>query len=147
MASPFDKVNALIRDMIENNVVVFQKAYTLDMVTPIARDTPVDTGRATAGWRAGINKEPTANNDLFDKTPAATPTINRLRSDLSDLKFGDEVIIRNAAEDTNSDEGGYIVKLESGPPEGSNQAPNGMFIVNVMRYKQIARKTKKRIGL
>ncbi len=142
MAGPFDKVNDLIKDIIEDNTVALHKSFTLDMGAPIARDTPVDTGRATAGWRVGINREPTPNNNLFDKTPAATPTINRMRADLSGLKFGDTVIMKNAV--SSPDDADYIIKLENG---SSQQAPTGMFKKNVVRYKQIAKKTKKRLGL
>lgn len=142
MSGPFDKAKKIIKNIAKSNTVVYQREFSLDMATPIARDTPVDTGRATANWQAGINQEPRANPNIFDKTPSASPTINKMRSDLSGLKFKDEVVIKNSV--ISPDEATYILKLENG---GSKQAPNGMFLKNVVRYKQIASKTRKRLGL
>jgi hypothetical protein len=143
MAGLFDKAKKVILDAAKNNTVIVHKEYAAQITQPIARDTPVKTGRATAGWQGDINKEPTPDNNVFDKSPSAKPTIDRLRRAISGLKYKDEIIIKNAVSD---DEGGddYIIKLEDG---GSAQAPTGMFMKNVVKYKQIAKKTKKKLGL
>jgi hypothetical protein len=142
MARPFDKARKLISNTIATNGVGLHKEFSVDMVGSFARPTPVDTGRATANWKAGINSEPIPNSNEFDKTPSATPTINKARSDLSGLRMNDEVIIKNAV--SSDGEAGYIIKLENGH---SQQAPTGMFRKNVIQAQRIADNTAKRIGL
>ena len=134
----------IVKDNVSINSVGLQKQLAVDYVQVIARDTPVDTGRATANWLAGINRAPRGGLSIFDKSATANPTANRARKDLSRLKFGDEVIIRNAVEDESDDPQGYILKLEMG---SSPQARTGMFRKNVTRYKQMVRLSKKKIGL
>lgn len=138
----FDKALKLINDTAENNAVGLQKEFSVDMVTAFARPTPVLTGRATANWKAAVNKEPTPNKNQFDKTASARPTTNRARKALSSLGKNDKVIIKNAV--SSETEEGYIIKLEMGH---SRQAPTGMFRKNVARSKQILKKSKKKIGL
>jgi len=142
MASPFKKSMKRIIEVAESNTVVFQKEFSVKMVRVIARATPVDTGRATANWKGAVNKEPMPNKNDFDQSPSANKTVNTLKKDISGLKYKDTIIIKNAVSGDN--EAGYIIKLENG---GSKQAPTGMFRKNVARYKQIAQRTKKELGL
>lgn len=134
----------IVQDNINKNTVGLQKQVSVDFVQVIARDTPVDSGRATANWRAGINIEPRGGLSIFDKTATAKPTADRARRDLKKLKSGDQVIIRNAVEDESEQPHGYIIKLEQG---SSPQARAGMFRKNVVRYKSIVKKSKRKIGL
>jgi len=134
----------LIRDNAVKNTIELQRQVSVDYVQIIARDTPVDTGRATANWIAGINKAPRGGKQIFDKTSTAKPTANKAREVLKRLRFGDEVIIRNAVDDGSTDSDGYIIKLEDG---ASPQNRTGMFRKNVARYKAVVNKSKKKIGL
>jgi hypothetical protein len=134
----------IVKDNVSTNSVELQKQLSVDYVQVIARDTPVDTGRATANWLAGINRDPRGGLSIFDKSSTARPTADRARKDLNILKFGDEVIIRNAVEDESDDPQGYILKLEMG---SSPQARTGMFRKHVIRSKQMVRLSKKKIGL
>ena len=134
-----------IIEVSESNTIVFQKEFSVKMVRVIARATPVDTGRATANWKGAVNKEPMPNKNDFDKSPSANKTVNTFKKDISGLKYKDTIIIKNAVSGEN--EAGYIIKLEKGGKGGSKQAPTGMFRKNTARYKQIAQRTKKELGL
>ena len=134
----------IVKDNASLNSVGLQRQLSVDLIQAIARDTPVDTGRATANWLAGINRPPRGGMTIFDKSATAKPTADRADKALNNLKLGDEVIVRNAVEDESDDPQGYILKLEMG---SSAQARTGMFRKNVFRYKQISRISKKKIGL
>jgi len=142
MAGAFDGALKRIINIAEDNAVAFQKEFTVKMTRVIARDTPVDTGRATANWKGAVNKEPIPNNNDFDRSPSANKTIETLKKDISGLKYKDTVIIKNSV--ASEGEAGYIIKLEKGH---SKQAPTGMFRKNVARYKQIGQRTKRELGL
>ena len=134
---PLATTKKKIRGIAQDNALKLLQIFSAEMVKEIARDTPVDTGRATANWKVGLNKEPSANNDK-DKTPSAAPTVKKAEKVLSGLKDGDIVYIKNSVK------GGYIIKLEHG---GSRQAPTGMFRKNVAKWKRIAKRAEKKIGL
>ncbi len=142
--SNLDEFIKIVKDNAIKNATGLQTQVSVDFVQVIARDTPVDTGRATANWRAGINVEPRGGLSIFDKTATAKPTADRARKALRSLKIGDQVIIRNAVEDESEEPEGYIIKLERG---FSRQAPTGMFKKNVIRYKAIIKKSKRKLGL
>ena len=136
----FDKSIRTINAAVSVNTVEYQKKFTVNMATPIARDTPVDTGRATANWKADINKEPRPNANIFDQSESARKTINAIESAIKSTKLGDDIILKNAV--SSDDEAGYIIHLEKG---GSKQAPTGMFKKNIVRYKQIAKATARQV--
>jgi len=138
----FREFNQLVDKIAHSNTVGLQKEFSVDMLTSFARPTPVDTGRATANWKAAVNKDPQPNENQFDRTPSASPTTRRAREDLKSLGKNDKVVIKNAV--SSGIEGGYIIKLEMGH---SQQAPTGMFRKNVVKAKQVMKKSKKRIGL
>lgn len=139
--NPLNSTKSKIRGVAALNGNELLKQFAIDMLTKIARDTPVDTGRATANWKAGVNEEPRPNDSLFDKSPAATATSNRAKKALDKVNVKDEIYIKNAVR--SDDEGGYIIKLEHG---GSKQAPTGMFMKNVVQYKRIFNRAKKKLG-
>ena len=140
----FKKFIELVKVTSKNNAVNLQRQVSVDYVQIIARDTPVDTGRATANWIAGINIEPRGGLSIFDKSATAKPTADRASEDLKLLKFGDKVIIRNAVEDESEEPQGYIIKLEGG---SSPQNRTGMFRKNVARYKSVIKNSKRKLGL
>ncbi len=137
----FNKIPSILDDLSRSNGTKFIAVFSAEMVKEIARDTPVDTGRATANWKVGLNKEPSPNNDK-DKTPAASPTVKKAEKVLSRMKLGDTVYIKNSVR--SAEEGGYIIKLEHG---ASRQAPTGMFRKNVAKWKRVAKRAEKKVGL
>ena len=137
----FNKIPSILRDLSSKNGTQFVAVFSADMVKECARDTPVKTGRATANWKVGLNKQPRPNNDT-DKTPSASPTVKKAEKVLARMKLGDTVYIKNSVK--SDKEGGYIIKLEHG---GSRQAPTGMFRKNVANWKRIAKRAEKKIGL
>ncbi len=139
-----DNFTKLIDEHTKKNTVALQKEFSVIIGQKIARKTPVDTGRATANWKAGVNREPQGRSDEFDRSSTAKKTADIMRKDLKSLKFKDTVIIRNAVNDGEEDSEDYILKLEDG---ASQQAPNGMFMINVVKYKQIAKEAKRKLGL
>ena len=140
----FDNFHKLVDQHTKKNSVAYQKEFSVIMGQKIARSTPVDTGRATANWKAGVNKAPKGRSDEFDKSSTAQKTANEMRKDLGTLGSKDTVVIRNAVNDGKEDSEDYILKLEEGK---SGQAPNGMFMVNVVQYKRVAREAIKKLGL
>ncbi len=133
----FKKIPRIIAGLSETNSVALAKIFSIDMLTKNARDTPVDTGAATANWVIGINKEP-SRTSAEDTTASASPTVKTAEKDIENLSLGDDVYIKNSVQ------GGYIIKLENG---GSRQAPTGFFYKNLAQWKRIVKRAEKKIGL
>jgi len=128
----------------EENGVVLQKKTAVEIGKRAARDTPIDTGKATANWTISINSEDTSDKQLFDQSQSASPTVKRMESAAASLRYGDDIYLSNGVtgEGRESEslyeesEDGYIVDLENGH---SKQAPNGMFQKHVVSVENIVR--------
>jgi len=140
----FESFTKLVEKHSKQNTIAYQKEFSVIMGQKIARKTPVDTGRATANWKAGVNKAPKGRSDEFDRSATAQKTANEMRKDLGSLGVKDTVVIRNSVNDGLENGEDYILKLEDG---ASSQAPNGMFMVNIVQYKRVAREAIKKLGL
>ena len=115
-------ISKLLVKSLEGGVKL-QKDITVEVLSRVATMTPVDTGRATANWRAKLN---TPDSNVypfsFDKGMIPRTTIERGKAVLNKAKVGDTMYISNSVQ-SSPEEGGYILKLEGG---ASQQAPNGM---------------------
>lgn len=104
-----------------------QKKVVLDVDKGLVLSTPVDTGRARAGWNVGIN-----NVDLeetgIDKTGQKT-LAEHLQIIEREMNLGDRVYLSNNVE--------YITYLDRG---SSDQAPHGMVEKTLQRFPGIVRK-------
>jgi len=145
MPNPFDKANKLIADTLEANSVAYKGEFAVSMLQEFARDTPIDTGRATGNWilRGGSpNLRPVK---FLDRTSTASPTVNRARKDVKGIKLKEMIYVSNAVqgedERGNFTGEGYIIGLENGK---SKQAPLGMFMINVVKAKEISRRAVKK---
>jgi len=120
-------ISRLLVDSLENGVAL-QRKIAVEVLSRVATLTPVDTGRATANWRAKLNSaEDRVFPFSFDRGMIPTTTINRGREVLNNAKVGDTMYISNSVQG-NASEGGYILKLENG---ASPQAPHGMVRIAV----------------
>ena len=137
----FNKIPDILKNLSGGNSKAYISFFSADMLQRFARDTPVDTGRATANWKVGINEEPRPNEDT-DRSVSAAPTVKKAKEVLKGYKIGDDVFIKNSVR--SDDEGGYIIKLEQGH---SKQAPTGMFLKNLSKWRKVAKNAQKKIGL
>lgn len=150
MATSITKAIQRIKDTAENNASEYHKSFAVTMLQQIARDTPVDTGRATANW---ILKEGAPNvvpKNLKDTSKTATITGKRARQIADKAKPLSDLYISNAVQGRDDGVGsfngqGYIIGLERGK---SVQAPAGMmFSKNVASAKLISKKALNDVGL
>lgn len=150
MAISITKAIQRIKDIAENNTSEYQKSFTVNMLQSIARDTPIDTGRATANW---ILKEGSPNltpKKLKDTSRTAGITAKRAQQIADKSKPLSDLYISNAVQGQDDDAGpfngqGYIIGLERGK---SVQAPAGMmFSKNIASAKLISKKSLKDVGL
>ena len=146
MLKSFAQFTELVTKHAEANAVAMFQEGTADLSRKVAIDTPVDTGRATANWKGGVNRNPEGSSNIFDKSPTAKKTYDILKTDIKKAKLQDTIIVRNAVNDGTEDGEFYIRKLENGPLDGgSTQAPTGMFMKNMATARKSFKKTKKRI--
>lgn len=144
------------------NAGELQKQLSIDLLQQFARDTPVDTGRATANWKANPNTPDLT--PITDKDPSVTAlkTKRAAEKKIEHLRgVNNDIYITNAVQgveevgkklksgkrskksfDQNTTGEGYIIQLEHGK---SKQAPNGMFLKNVAKAGDIVKKSKKTI--
>jgi len=139
---PFNSTKKKIQGVTVEAAEELLRVFAANMVRLFARATPVDTGRATANWLVGLNKEPRSDSNIFDKTASANKTFKAAQDVLKNLDLNDQVIIKNSV--SSDGESDYIIKLELGH---SPKAPTGMFRKNVVKAKQVLKKSKKKIGL
>ena len=134
----------------EINSVALFKAGSTDLGRKIATDTPVKTGRATANWRFGVNREVRGVSTDFHKTKTAIKTWRHMVQDVSKATLKDTLILKNQVNSGDEADEDYIIKLEEGK---SKQAPTGMFMKNITgnnaqksfdkSWKKIKRKPRK----
>lgn len=142
MLKSFAQFTELVTKHAEANAVAMFQEGTADLSRKVAIDTPVDTGRATANWKGGVNRNPEGSSNIFDKSPTAKKTYDILKKDIKKAKLQDTIIVRNSVSDGQADGEEYIIKLEEG---ASKQAPTGMFMKNMVKANKSFKKTKKRI--
>jgi hypothetical protein len=107
------------RTNVKAGVVLRKLAF--DAYRGVAMKTPVDTGRARANWRVGINVVDTTTRP----EPERPGTLDTVQQDkINQAKWGDSIAITNNVP--------YIGKLEGGY---SRQAPNGMLAVTFEELK------------
>lgn len=152
MLKSFSEFADLIKEHADANSIALFKAGSTDLARKIAIDTPVDTGRATANWRFGINREVRGVSTDFDKTKTAIKTHRHMVKDVSKATIKDTLVLKNQVNSGDAEDEDYIIKLEEGGSK--SQAPNGMFMKNITgnnaqksfdkTWKKIKRKPRKK---
>lgn len=92
----------------------FVRLIALDLYSRITKRTPVDTGRARAGWAISVN----APSDYVP--PEGSGDVQMIESDISGFDLDQVIYIFNNVH--------YIVYLENG---SSDQAPAGMVRISL----------------
>lgn len=111
----------------DRSKLVLQKT-ALEIHKGVVVSTPVDTGRARAGWDVGIN----------NVTPGAAANMGKT---IQEIVNAGELTIKQAEADDAifvSNNVNYIEFLENG---SSEQAPNGMVKKTLRRFPQFVRKS------
>jgi len=103
---------------LEDTLVDFQKKISLEVLTGVVEKTPVDTGRARAGWIASIGKPSIVKTKRKDKS--GNSTIDKGGAKIDKLKPFQTLWISNNVE--------YIEFLEHG---SSQQSPRGMAALTI----------------
>ena len=102
------------------NIDIVVRKITLDIFRNVVKRTPVDTGRARAGWQI----EETLHSIKVNKDdPTGQRTIREARQLINAIRAGGVIYVLNNVE--------YILPLEYG---SSKQAPNGMARLTVQLY-------------
>jgi hypothetical protein len=130
----------LINNTWKKNAIAMHKEGAASMGHEYGKDTPIDSGKATANWHGSVNTINTSSKEEFDKSITADQTKSAILNDLSSLKYKDTAYVQNAVEGDTGD--GYIIKLERG---GSKQAPHGMFDINNNQAQKIFDRARKKL--
>jgi hypothetical protein len=147
MAKTLKSALKVIEKAVANNTSEFKKTFAVKMLTKIARDTPVDTGRATANWVLQAGSPNLSPVRLKDPSVSAALTVGRAEKAARTAPKKGDLYISNAVQgqdDNNNFTGeGYIIGLERGK---SVQSPAGMmFQKNVAMAKPIAADAKREL--
>lgn len=141
--SAFTKAFKTIESVTVKNADAYKEAFAVEMLTKIARDTPVDTGKATAGWQLSAGSPNTSPNKFRDISLTAMPTRQRAEKAARKAPPKATLFVSNGVV---GDEGeGYIIGLEHGKSKQS--APGMMFGKNIAQAPAIAKRALKKIGL
>lgn len=139
----FDKAFKVIKSVTVKNADAYKEAFAVGILTKIARDTPVKTGKATAGWQLSAGAPNTSPTRFRDISLTAMPTRQRAEKAARKAPPKATLFVSNGVV---GDEGeGYIIGLEHGKSKQS--APGMMFGKNVALSPMIAKNAAKRIGL
>jgi len=135
------ELNAFTDKVLPENLVLFHKKLSLQVLRGVVMRTPVDTGRARGNWQLGVETVPTGEVTDFEKPQATSgeagkkkrrpqfnavgkATFERGLANLAALKPFSVVFITNNVP--------YIEPLENGH---SKQAPNGMVKVTLEQVR------------
>ena len=106
------------RGKVKSRVGAVVRLTALDIFNRVTKKTPVDTGRARAGWNLAIgHADLSVPPEGQENYPAPTPKLGRIEA-------GDTVVL--------SDNVPYIGELENGH---SKQAPAGMVRLSIEETK------------
>ena len=141
MADPFAKAEALIKKHMQINSTALRDEFSASMLQKMARDTPVDTGRATGNWQAQGGSSNLTPTKFQDKSKAATITRQKAEKEIRKASSKVPIFISNAVQGVDEKTGsftgeGYIIGLERG--KSAQSAPGMMFNKNVALAKPIA---------
>lgn len=146
MAKTIKQAIDRIREVSNNNSTSYVRRFSVEMTTTFARYTPVDTGLATGNWVLNPNRPFLSPLRVFDRSYTASTVRSNAEHSATRIDLSDDVYISNAVQGVNEDGSfngeGYIIGLEEGK---SQQAPNGMFLVNIARSRAISRLVKRRM--
>lgn len=148
MASNVEQFNrdllAESESMVQEELVLFHKFVTLNLLRRVVLKTPVDTGRARGNWQVSIGVPSSGTNGSVDKSGQGT--IAQGQQAVSTLLPFTQVFISNNVEYIEVLEYGKFVPPNPGPSkdtrkgrtgevlvEGgfSTQAPKGMLRVSI----------------
>lgn len=145
----FDKALKIIAVTTDKNAAAYKESFAVEMLTQIARDTPVDTGHATGGWVLSAGTPNLAPNNFKDISKTAMITRQRAEKEARKAPEKATLFVSNAVQGVddkgNSTGEGYIIGLENGKSKQS--APGMMFGKNVASAPMIAKRALKSIGL
>jgi hypothetical protein len=111
-------------EQVQADVAEAQKAACRELARSVIQDTPVQTGRARANWRAGLNQAP--SGVLEETDPSGEAALQRVDEILARMKPGDSFVLVNNLD--------YAMELEEG---SSQQAPHGMLKRNLQRWPEL----------
>lgn len=147
MAKTFKSAFKVIEKASANNTSAFQKTFSVNMLGKIARDTPVNTGRATANWILQAGSPNLSPIRMKDPSVTATLTIQRAEKAARTAPKKTTLYISNAVQGQDDDNNftgeGYIIGLERG--KSLQSAAGMMFQKNVAMAKPIADQSLKEI--
>jgi len=147
MADPFAKAEALIKKHMKINSTALRDEFSASMLQKMARDTPVDTGRATGNWQAQGGSPNLTPTKFQDKSKAATITRQKAEKEIRKSSKTGPIYISNAVQGVDDDGNftgeGYIIGLERG--KSVQSAPGMMFNKNIALAKPIADNAVKEI--
>ena len=143
----FKSAFKVIEKAAANNASALQKTFGVNMLGKIARDTPVDTGRATANWILQAGSPNLSPIRMKDPSVTATLTIQRAEKAARTAPKKTTLYISNAVQGQDDDNNftgeGYIIGLERG--KSVKSAAGMMFQKNVALAPQIASQSRKEI--
>ena len=143
----FKSAFKVIEKAAGDNADVYRKTFSVNILRKIARNTPVDTGRATGNWIIQGGTPNLTPMHRYDQSVTAGPTVDQAKRDVKKIPKKTTIYISNAVQcedDDNQSTGeGYIIGLENG---ASLQAfPGMMFSKNIALSKVISDMTIKEI--
>lgn len=112
------RIDTFSKGMLPQEIEIFMKKISMDILSGVVMKTPVDTGRARGNWDASVNNEPTGfQEEKKDKTGADTIEKGKQTIQGADVsKHGDTIFLVNNVP--------YISDLEKG---SSRQNRAGML--------------------
>ncbi len=147
MAKTFKSAFKVIEKAAANNASALQKTFVVNMITPIARNTPVKTGRATANWILQAGSPNLSPIRMKDPSVTAALTIQRAEKAARTAPKKTTFYISNAVQGQDENDNftgeGYIIDLERG--KSVQSATGMMFQKNVAMAKPIADQSLKEI--
>lgn len=117
------ELKKFVEKIVPDQVVIFHKKITMELLRSIALKNPVDTGFSRGNWQAGLS---TNEETIADPITGVESVVQRELPKIESLKAYAVTYLFNNAH--------YIVFLENGH---SQQAPEGFVAISVASAQEM----------
>ena len=86
-------IDAMVKDLVEDEVVLFLKKLSLDALRGCVMKSPVDTGRFRGNWNVGIGSQDLSVSEREEKIPVGDDSGERILTGALEIEGTEDLTV------------------------------------------------------